>query len=101
LPNILLLMTRLNHHSRANASNFFDKWPIRYSHSDLDWDKIFLLWKGFSWKSIPLLFGITIVAKRNYAIAKRTGSLSLLKSPSKSTQTFNRQNYQINFIINT
>ena len=42
-----------------------------------------------------------IVAKRNYAIAKRTGSLSLLKSPSKSAQTFSRQNYQINFIINT
>ena len=31
-----------------------------YSHSDLDWDKIFLLWKSFSWKSIPFLFGMTI-----------------------------------------
>ena len=36
-------------------------WGI-YSHSDLDWDKIFLLWKSFSWKSIPFLFGMTIIS---------------------------------------
>ena len=32
-----------------------------YSHSDLDWDKIFSLWKGLYRKSIPFLFGMTIV----------------------------------------